>query len=168
VIGFLRIVGIVNAALWFGASLFFTFFVGPAFFSEAMVGLLNKAYAGAAAQIVLERYFLLQMICGLVALSHLIGESLYLSRPILRWSLSLVAAIFVLGLVGGYGIQPKLKRLHLQMYAANTTPEVKTSSRKAFRIWHGLSWVVNLAALGGITVYLFRITQQGDNSRYRY
>jgi len=167
VIGFLRILGVLNAALWFGASIFFTFFVGPAFFSDAMVGLLSKPYAGAAAQIVLERYFLLQLICGLVALSHLVGESLYLTRPILRWSLSLVAAIFVLGLVGGYGIQPKLKRLHLQMYAASTTTEVKEAARKSFRLWHSLSWVANLAALGGITVYLFRITRQGDNSRYR-
>lgn len=166
-IGFLRIVGILNAALWFGASIFFTFFVGPAFFSEAMVGLLSKPYAGAAAQIVLERYFLLQLICGLVALGHLVGESLYLSRPILRWSLTLVAAIFVLGLVGGYGIQPRLKQLHLQMYAASTTPEVKETARKSFRVWHGLSWAANLAALGGITVYLFRIARQGDNSRYR-
>jgi hypothetical protein len=79
----------------------------------------------------------------------------------------LVAAIFVLGLVGGYGIQPKLKRLHLQMYATSTTTEVKEASRKSFGLWHGLSWVVNLAALGGITVYLFRITRQRDNSRYR-
>lgn len=166
-IGFLRILGVLNAALWFGASVFFTFFVGPAFFSEAMLNLLGRPHAGAAAQIVLERYFLLQLLCGLVALGHLVGESLYLSRPIFRWSLSLVAAIFILGLVGGYGIQPKLKQLHLQMYAVNTTPAVKETARKAFRLWHGLSWAVNLVALGGITVYLFRIARQGDNSRYR-
>ena len=63
-----------------------------------------------------------------------------------------MAAIFILGLVGGYGIQPKLKHLHLQMYAVNTKPEVKETARKAFRLWHGLSWAVNLVALGGITV----------------
>jgi hypothetical protein len=168
VIGFLRIIGILNAALWFGGSIFLTFFVGPAFFSEPMVELLTKPYAGAAAQIVLERYFTLQIVCGLVAFAHLVAESLYLSRPIFRWSLSLVAAIFVLALVGGYGIQPKLKQLHLQMYSPETTDEIKAASRKSFGLWHGISWIANIAALGGITVYLFRITRQGDNSRYRW
>lgn len=167
-IGFLRIVGVLNASIWLGGSIFFTFFVGPAFFSEAMVKLLSKPYAGAAAQIVLERYFTLQLICGLIALSHLVGESLYLSRPILRWSLSLLAGVFLLGLIGGFGIQPKLQGLHRTMYVTGASEAEVAAARKSFGMWHGISWLLNLGALGGITVYVLRITRQGDNSRHRW
>jgi len=66
VIGFLRFVGVVMTAVWFGASSFFTFFVGPAFFSMKMLDMLgvanvqsSRAYVGAAAQIVINRYFVL-------------------------------------------------------------------------------------------------------------
>ena len=69
---FLKWVGLLNAAIWLGATLFFTFAVGPAFFSEktwALFGwpqnvLAAKYYAGAVAQVVLERYFLMQHLCG--------------------------------------------------------------------------------------------------------
>ena len=165
--GFLRVVGVLNASIWLGASVFFTFFVGPAFFSDAMITLLSRPYAGAAAQIVLERYYTLHLLCGLIAVGHLVGESLYLGRPLLRWSLSLLAAILVLGLVGGMGIQPRLQQLHRVMVTAAVPEAERAQAQRSFRIWHGVSQAVNLLAMGGVTVYVLRITRQGDNSRYR-
>jgi len=132
-----------------------------------MIELLSRPYAGAAAQIVLERYYVLHWVCGLVALGHLVGESLYLGRPLLRWTLSLLAAVFVLGLVGGVGIQPRLQRLHRVMVTAEVSPEERGAAHRSFRIWHGLAQGVNLLAMAGVTVYLLRITRRGDNSRYR-
>jgi hypothetical protein len=165
--GFLRVVGVLNASIWLGASVFFTFFVGPAFFSEAMITLLSRPYAGAAAQIVLERYYTLHLVCGLIAFGHLVAESLYLGRPLLRWSLSLLAAILVLGFVGSMGIQPRLQRWHRVMVTASVPEEERAAAQRSFRIWHGASQALNLLAMAGVTVYLLRITRQGDNSRYR-
>ncbi len=166
-IGFLRTVGVINAALWFGGTVFFTFFSGPAFFSDSMVNLLGKAYAGAAAQIVIERYFTLHLVCGLLALAHLVAESLYLGRPILRRTLALVAAVFILTLVGKYGLQPTLQRLHLKMYHPTTPAELREPARKSFGLWHAASSSLNLVVLVGVSAYLLRAARSGDNSRFR-
>ena len=166
-IGFLRTVGVINAALWFGGTVFFTFFVGPSFFSDPMIKLLSKPYAGAAAQIVMERYFTLHLVCGLLALGHLVAESLYLGRPILRKTLALVAAIFVLTLIGKYGLQPTLQRLHVRMYDPTTPIVQRERVGESFRLWHGVSWGLNLVVLAGVTTYLLRATRMGDNSRFR-
>src|SRR6266436_1420387 len=81
VIGFLRFVGLLNAAVWFGAAIFFTFAAGPAVFSQDMKDALrqnNPYFYGAIAQVLISRYFRLQLICGVIALLHLVMESLYL------------------------------------------------------------------------------------------
>jgi uncharacterized membrane protein len=167
VITFLRLLGVLNASIWFGASVFFTFFIGPAMFSESVVQVLTRPYAGVVAQVLVDRYFSLHLACGLVALGHLIGESLYLGRPFLRWSLSLLASLFVLVLVGGYGIQPKLKHLHRTMYTAGASDQDRQTAQRSFRIWHGISQALNLVVLGGVTVYLIRASRPGDATRYR-
>jgi hypothetical protein len=133
-----------------------------------MLGILGRPHAGAAAQIVLERYFTLHLICALLALGHLVGESLYLGRPLFRWSLSLLAALFVIGFIGGFGIQPKLHRLHLEMYNPKTSEDARPVAQRSFKIWHAVSQGLNLLAMVGVTVYLIRISRQGDNSRYRF
>ena len=160
-------VGVINAAVWFGACIFFTFGAGPAFFSNEMLALLTRPYAGAAAMIVLQRYFLLNQICGVIALIHLVAESLYLGRPVMRWTLSVLAAVFILGLVGGYGIQPKLKTLHRSMYNPANPPALRQTAEHSFRFWHGVSQAVNLVVVAGVLVYLLRVTRVSDTSRYR-
>jgi len=144
-----------------------TFFVGPAIFSDRVVDLLTRAYAGVVAFAVFDRYFTLHLACGLVAVAQLVGESLYLGRPFLRWSLSLLAGILVLVLVGGYGIQPKLGELHRIIYAPGHSDPERAAAQRTFRLWHGLSQVLNLVVLGGITVHLLRSTRPGDSPRYR-
>ena len=81
----LRFLSLVNAAVWFGSAIFFTFSAGPAFFSAAMKELLGGGYAyysGAVAQIVIERYFALQQACGLIALVLLVLEKFNSNRPL--------------------------------------------------------------------------------------
>jgi hypothetical protein len=167
VIGFLRFVGIANAAVWFGASVFFTVVVGPAFFSEPMLRLLGRPHAGAAAQVVLERYFLVHQLCGAIALLHLVAESLYLGRVIPRWILVVLLSVFALGLVGGYAIRPRLERLHVTMHQPSATEEARERARRTFGVWHGLSQGLNLVVLAGVLVYLLQVTRPPDTSRYR-
>src|ERR1039457_449261 len=71
VIGFLRFVGILNAAVWFGGAVFFTFWSGRAPFSPEMKALLGPQnypyFSGAIAQILIARYFNLQFTCSIIA-----------------------------------------------------------------------------------------------------
>src|SRR6266496_2641930 len=54
VIGFLRFLGILNAGVWLGAAIFFTFGAGPALFSQETQNLLGPKnypyFSGAIAQ----------------------------------------------------------------------------------------------------------------------
>ena len=166
-IGFLRIVGVANAAVWFGASIFFTFSVGPAFFSDRMIQLLTRPYAGAAAQIVIERYFLFHQICGAIALAHLVAEWLYMGKPLQRLTLWLLLGIAVLGLVGAYSLQPRLKELHRTIYVPGLPAGQVDQAKRSFRVWHGVSQAINLVVISGVTVYLWRVTTPGSGYRYR-
>ena len=166
-IGFLRFVGVANAALWFGASIFFTFSVGPAFFSDKMVGLLTRPYAGAAAQIVIERYFLFHELCGMVALAHLVAEWLYMGKPLQRLTLWLLLGILALGLLGGRSLQPKLRALHRTIYGPGSTAQEIDQAKQSFKLWHAASQALNFVVLGGVAVYLWRATTPGSGYRYR-
>jgi hypothetical protein len=156
----------LNAAIWFGAVIFFTFAVGPAFFSDAMLGLLGRPHAGAAAQIVLQRYFTLQQWCAGLALAHLIAEWLYVGRPFQRLTLLLLMFLFTVGLIGGYVLQPRMKDLHLKMYAVQSAPAVKESAGRSFRILHGTSMAMNLLVMGGVLVYVWQVTRPANNARF--
>jgi hypothetical protein len=175
VIGFLRFFGVANAAIWFGTAIFFTFAVGPAFFSDRMLALLGsgtnpevaRAYAGAAVQVVIERYFLFHLVCGLIALVHLVAEFLYMGKPLQRLTLYLLLGVFTLGVVGGYWLQPKLQHLHREMYLKTSTPQQVQVATRSFRTWHAVSQVLNLAVTAGILVYLWRVTTPASGYRYR-
>ena len=166
-IGFLRFIGVANAAIWFGGSIFFTCFVAPAFFSEKMIHLLTKPYAGAAVQLLLERYFILHLICGILAMFHLVAEWLYMGKPLQRLTLWLLLGIFWFGLVGGFIIQPKLQGLHRVMYGPGVAQQQRQEAQHSFALWHGASQMLNLMVLTGITVYLWRVTTPGSGYRHR-
>ena len=124
-IGFLRFVGLLNAAVWFGSAIFFTLGAGPAIFSNDMRHLLEDKnypyFSGAIAQIIIARYFRLQIVCGLIALAHLGAEWLYLGRSPQKPGAGLLTVLLVASLIGAFWLQPKMKRLHTIKYAVNTT-----------------------------------------------
>ena len=163
----------MNAAIWFGAALFFTFGVAPTFFTEEMKALLGgstraEAYAGLIAQMVLKRFFVLNYWCGALALAHLLAEWVYLGKSIHRWTLGILLGAFIMALAGGLWLQPKLRELHLIRYAEQGpyTAVEKLQAAKSFSFWHGLSQVMNLAVMGGLGVYVWRITHSSDAPRF--
>jgi hypothetical protein len=171
VITFLRLVGLINAAVWFGGAIFFTFGTGPAFFSPEMMRLLGRPHAGAAAQLLLERYFFIMQLCSTIALLHLLVEWLYTGKPLQNFTLGLLVAMLGLSLMGGQWFQPKLQRLHREMFvtANGWVPEPITLAQKAaeksFRAWHGVSQGVNLLYVLGLVVYFGRIADFSGNAR---
>jgi hypothetical protein len=170
VIGFLRFVGLLNAAIWLGAAVFFTFGAGPAVFSEDMKALLGPKnypyFSGAIAQVLIARFFTVQLVCGAIAAVHLSVEWLYLGRPMRGFTGYLLIGLLVLGLAGDLGMQPKIKRLHTAKYAMNATPQSRATAARSLAIWHGVAQGVNLFILGGLVVYLWRVANPSDAPRF--
>ena len=166
---FLRFVGVVNAGVWLGAAIFLTLGAGPAFFSPEMKKLLGDsifpAYSGAIAQIVFERYFVLQYWCSIVALAHLIAEGLYTGKPLEKFTLGLLLGLFSLSLIGGFWLQPKLKSLHATKYYG-ATQELRQQAARSLGGWHGTARVVDLVMMGGLLVYLWRNLNRADVPRF--
>ena len=159
----------VNAGVWLGAAIFFTLGAGPAFFSPEMKALLGerayRVYSGAIAQIVIERYFILQHWCGVIALAHLFAEWLYTGKPIEKITLTLLLGLFSFGLIGGFWLQPKLKSLHATKYGG-ATQELRDQADKSFGGWHGAARVMDIVMMGGLLVYLWRNLNRVDVPRF--
>lgn len=163
-ISFLRFIGAVNAAVWLGASVFMTFFAGPAFFSADMIeALKHRFYAGLAAQVILDRYFTLQCCCAIIALVHMLAGWFYLGRRAARFTIVLWACLTALIVFGGFFAQPKLHKLHQTMYYGSSATE-QTVATKSFRAWHGASQAANLIVTLGVMVFFWRSTLPGPES----
>ena len=162
----LRFIGLLNAAIWLGSLVFFTACVGPSFFSEEMLRILGKPHAGAAAQVVLGRYFELQFWCAGIAVVHLVSEWLYTGRPVHRSILIVLGTVIFLEVAGGYFLQPRLKDLHYAMYHPRSTVPQREAARKSFGMLHGVAQTMNLLVLGGVLFYLWHTAQWTGNTRF--
>ena len=170
VIGFLRFVGLLNAAVWFGAAIFFTFGVGLAPFSPEMKSLLGPSnapyFSGAIAQILIARYFHFQLACAAIAVLHLLAERLYLGKHPQKLQAGLLIGLCAAVLIGGYWLQPRLKALHATKYGTGARPEIREVANRSFRAWHGVSQMVNLLVVSGLAVYLWRAANPSDPTRF--
>jgi hypothetical protein len=164
VIAFLRFIGILNAAVWCGATLF-TIICVPALFSEELRRLLTDRYVGFPAEAILARYFIVQYWCCGIALAHLAAEWLYLGRSVRRVTLGLLVGLACLGLIGGLVLQPKLRQLHIAQYWG-ATAELRVQAGRAFKIWHGVAEGANVLVAGGVIVYLWRVSKSTESSRF--
>ena len=169
-IGFLRFIGLINAAVWLGGTVFFALFASPAFFSPDMQALLDAKnfpyYSGAIAQIMAAQYFYFGTICAVIGFLHLLAEWLYLGRPGRMLSVSLLASLLVLSLIGQHWFQPKLKALHKTHYAVNAQPAEREAAAKSFNGWRLASQFLNLCLMGGLLIYIWRIANPSDTLRF--
>jgi hypothetical protein len=167
VTGLLRFVGLLNAAVWFGAAVFFTVGAGPAVFSPEMRELLGKNhpyYSAAIGRIVAGRYYYLEFACGLVALLHLLAEWLYFGQSPRRLRLGLLIGLIALSLFGNAWLQPRLK-LVAQQYTS-PQPQGRAVAERAFRTWHGVALVVNWLTVAGLAAYLWRVAIPREPTRF--
>jgi hypothetical protein len=164
VTGFLRFVGLLNAAVWCGSTIFLT--VGlPALFTPELKGLLTAPGVGFAAQAVVGRYFILQYCCAGIALAHLIAEWLYAGRPLWRFNLGLIIALLCIGLVEGLVVQPRMRSLFLTKYYGRTADQ-QAQAAHAFGLWHGASEMVNLCVMVALVLYLWRVSKEAEHPRF--
>lgn len=160
----------MNAAVWFGAAVFFTFWSGSAPFSADMKTLLGARnypyFSGAIAQILITRYFSLQIVCSVIAIVHLLAEWLYLGRFPQNSRLALLLGLCLAVMAGGFWLQPRMKALHATKYALNQPAQARESAARSFRAWHGVSMGVNLLVVAGLAVYLWRVANPSDETRF--
>jgi hypothetical protein len=166
VVPVLRFIGLLNAAVWLGAMIFFTFAVGPTFFTPEVKSLVGAPRAGVIAQMVLERYFILQQWCSGIALVHLLAEWLYFNRLNSKASLWILLICLGVSLLAERELMPKMKQLHLVKYAVQTSDEQKKAAERSFSILHATSMITNLLMLGGVLFYYWRLSHgnQGGKS----
>ncbi len=155
----LRTLQLAVVAIWLGASVFLTFFVGPALFSPEVLRVIPKYHAGRVAQIVLGQFFWLQLACGSAAiLISLVGWAYGGTRQRPWATLMLLGAVAVV-LLAGRTLQPRMERWHAIQYAPNTSLEQKTTAQQSFRRLHGVSQVANLAVMIGVALYFLQLTR---------
>jgi hypothetical protein len=169
VIGFLRLIGVLNAGIWLGGAVFFSAVVSPALNSGAMNMLQGKNFpyfSPAIEHVVLSYYFQFSIVCALVALLHLSIEWLYLGRPSRKLSFGLFAALLLFGLIGSNWLQPRFKTLHGTRFLPTASMVERESATKSYRSWHITFAVVNWAMIGGLAFYFWQITLQSNAPRF--
>jgi hypothetical protein len=173
VIGFLRFIGTMNAAVWFGGAVFFTFAAAPVFFSPAMLDIfggrdhpLARAWAGQAAQLVLGAYFRVSLVCAGVAVAHVVADWLYTGRRCGRLVGGWLVVLVALTLLGGFWLQPKLSALHVERYGTRSTPEQREVATASFKRWHGVSQALNFLVLFGLAAHLWKVVNPPDSVRF--
>lgn len=170
VIGFLRLVGLINAAVWFGAAFFFAFGVGPGATSAQMRELIGANnfpyYSEAIGNIFAQRFFHLYSACSVVGLGYLAAEWLYFGKyPPRRW-LGLVLALVVLGLARGYGVQPALNKLKAVEHGRASRLEERQAAARAFQSWNFIARSLDILLAAGLGVYLWRVGNPAESTRF--
>lgn len=168
--GFLRFVGILNAAVWLGTTIFHLFGEGAALQSDSVRTLLGERYfpyfSGVIAQIVADRFFYWLLACGFLALAHLGAERLYLGRKSQSVGFGLVLGLIAVSLCLGVMVQPKQRMWHVQSHAVNATVPQRAASQKALRGWNGFAWGLHLLLVAGLGVHLWRLANPPEEKRF--
>lgn len=162
---FLRVTGIMNAAVWFGTAVFFTVAVWPGFFSPEMLKILPRSHSGAAAAVMLQRFCVLQYWCGMIALGHFLLEWLYAGKTLRRWVVLWMAGLFAVALFSGMVVQPRTAQRHLELYGMRSTPQQRQQAARSLPVWHGLVQGTNTIMVLGLGAYLWVSTNAGAGAR---
>ena len=166
-IGLLRFVGLINAALWFATALLTVLAVEPAATSADMFGLLSQRnfpyFSVAIGHVIISRFVHVYLVCSLVALLHLSAEWLYLGKYPHRVWLGLVIFLGLIGLGENYWLLPRLKASH---YVRSGSQGKNQMADRSYRYGHMLYESINLLAIGGLSIYLWRVAHPPDPARF--
>lgn len=166
-IGLLRFVGLINAAVWFGSALFIAIGAESAATSPAMKDLLGPRnfpyFSLAIDQILASRCFHVYFLCSLVALLHLGVEWLYLGKYPHRIWLGLVLCFCLIGVTQNFWLQPHLANWHRLRYSGGAQSQ---EAAHAFHYGHAISETLNFVAIMGLAAYLWRVAYPPEPARF--
>ena len=156
-----QLVGTLNAAVWLGGAVFFTFFAGPVFFDPALEAVLPKPEDGVAARFLINRFTAFQLSCACIALITMALGWRLEGGKFPRAQGLLLGGILLLIVMGMMILAPKLNALHELKYAyyfdVQATKAQSEAAGKAFGSLHGLSQVCNLVVLLGLVAQFILI-----------
>jgi len=164
----IRTIHVLAVGLWFGAGVFFTFVVAPTLFST-----MEAEVAGAAISPMFGWYFLMQGVCGLLAVGTALGwPHVDPTAKVHRWrALILLAAL--LTVVVGWPLERQVSMLRIERNKANDALRTQTAAKKLsiplhgdldkakqaaeearveFGRWHVYSLMLNFVTVGLVTV----------------
>lgn len=165
VLSVLRIIGIANSALWFGATLLFLICIRSVFQSEAMTDLIPVPFSEAAMHILLKNYLSVIFLCSCLAICQLWVIRWYQGRPIFYLRIYLLVILVVLSAILKWGLFPSMQEQHIKAYQKTATAEERQKGARSYRTWKTGFYFIHLIILGGSLSHLLHVTQ-GDN-RYR-
>lgn len=169
-IGVLRFLGMVNAAVWLGATIFFMLGARTALYSSEMVSLLQPKYhpyfSGVIDHLISIRFYHLSLACALFALLLQTARWLYLGRPSRKVSLGLLIGLFLVVLINGNAIEPQLSKLHATRFSAAAPMVDRDRAVRSFRLWRFASGTLNIVLIGGIIAHLWGVANPSDSPRF--
>ena len=169
----LRFIGVMNAAIWFGSAVFILI-AAQVFFSEDVRSTpLGRFWPGVMVSFVFQRFFLVQCVCGIIAIAHQLAEWVYLGRGMQRWLLALLGVLLLVGLIEGLAIQPRIRAMNLTRHSLNEkyaphrfTPAEIARAQAGFTTWHRVSFIIGITATVALGVFFWKIVNPGDNARF--
>lgn len=173
----LRGLHILALGFWFGGAAFFSFVAAPTIFDsfkqvvndgpsdrtahqtiipadapQAQKDALASALAGSAVGPIFPKYYLMQVICGFIAL-FTAGAWWRSERPLMYWRTTAIiwALIFV---IGGWRISDHVSQLRVERF--HPDPAVADAARAAFGPWHLVSLLLSFitTCLAGVVLTL--------------
>ena len=138
-----RFVYLLAAGTWMGVMAFFSFVVAPATF-----GVLPSAQAGDVVGVIFPRYYGMSIGLGVAAFAAALFLRARSQRPT-AWAVALLALVLALGASAWAGavVQPKARRLRLEMQNPAVAQEVKDAWEHAHTTAVALNGVAMLAVL---------------------
>jgi len=165
VLPFLRIIGIANAALWFGASLFFLICIRSVFQSEQLTQLVPHPFSEASMHVLLAKYLVLLMLCAFVAIVQHCAEQWYAGRPIFRLRLGILLTLVVITFILKWVIFPSMTQQHIRAYRPTASQQDLQEGARAYRLWKTGFHFVHLFVVLGSFSQLWQVTR--NQSSYR-
>ncbi len=170
---FLRFIGVMNAAVWFGSAVFILA-AAPVFFTTGVQSTpLGKFWPGVMVQFLFERFFYIQCVCATLAIAHQLAEWVYLGRALQRWIMIMLGALLLFILAEGLWLQPKMRSLNLvkwglnERYAAVQYPMTQRQDADAsFKQWHRVSRIFGLFATMAVGTFFWKVIHPGDTPRF--
>jgi hypothetical protein len=160
----LRAIGFFNAAIWLGSAIFFTFGIAPGIFSDELKRIFGDYYTGVIGQNLIGRYFVVNLICGVVAVAHFFAEIVYAGKPFRRLTFGLLIGIISVGLLASQVFSPKIKAVHQLKYRGPL--DQRDAAARQFSRLHAVSSVGNLLCLLALVVYAWQVMNPPDSTRF--
>ncbi|VAX22673.1 hypothetical protein MNBD_NITROSPINAE02-1888 [hydrothermal vent metagenome] len=142
-LGAIKYFHLLSMTVWIGSMVFFSFVVAPAVFKN-----FERQMAGDIVGLVFPKYFMLGMICAVIALVTLfmLGSKVGFVPHI---KVGLILLCLMGGLVAsqGFVLGPKARQVKADIRALADDDANKQQLRKKFGKLHGASVVINVVIL---------------------